>query len=114
MITEATYGGTPMKEPRSETWKRFRAIVNQTHRRGGQVLCPAFAVNRLSNVVAESTNLGKEFHFVTVADGMAVKGEVGDRIIDIELGVEKVARLVEQGHLVLIDNINKPAGMAQR
>ena len=114
MITEATYGGTPMKEPRSETWKRFRAVVNQTHRRGGQVLCPAFAGNRLSNVVSESTRLGSEFGFVTVADGMAVKGEVGERIIDIELGVEKVTRLVEQGHLVLIDQIDKPHGMTQR
>jgi len=114
MITEATYGGTPMKEPRSETWKRFRAIVNQTHHRGGQVLCPAFAGNRVSNVADEATHLGSEFGFVTVADGMAVKGEVGDRIIDIELGVEKVARLVEQGRLVLIDQINKPNGMAQR
>jgi len=114
MITEATYGGTPIKEPRSETWKRFRAVVNQTHRRGGQVLCPAFAGNRLSNVVDESTRLGKEFGFVTIADGMAVKGEVGERIIDIELGTEKVARLVKEGRLVLINQINKPAGMAQR
>lgn len=114
MITEATYGGTPMKEPRSETWKRFRAIVNQTHRRGGQVLCPAFAANRTSNVADESTRLGKEFNFVTVIDGMAGKGNPGERIIDIELGTEKVTRLVDDGHIVLIDQINKPAGMAQR
>ncbi len=114
MITEATYGGTPMKEPRSETWKRFRAIVNQTHRRGGQILCPAFGANRTSNVADESTRLGMEFDFTTVIDGMATKGEVGKRIIDIELGVEKVTRLVDQGHLVLIDQLNKPNGMAQR
>lgn len=114
MITEATYGSTPMSEPRAQTIARMQAEVARTLLAGGVVLLPTFAVGRLSILADAMTQLGQEMGFITILDGLGIKGSVGERIIDIELGTEKVQRLVESGYLILIDQINKPAGKTQR
>lgn len=114
LITEATYGAMPAKETRAQTWERFAEIVFRTHAKHGHVLCPAFAVNRLSNVASKSTELSAKAGFLTVVDGLAAKGNPGERIIDIELGERKVEQLINEGFLLLINQADKSIGMSQR
>ncbi|MBC7223522.1 MAG: MBL fold metallo-hydrolase [Anaerolineae bacterium] len=50
LITESTYGNRDHGEP-EEAEARLREIIQQTYRRGGKVIIPAFAVGRTQEVV---------------------------------------------------------------
>jgi len=115
LITEATNGALPMSSTRAETWTKYDKIVLETIANGGHVLCPAFAVNRISNVTSHIMNLAIQHGFKVVVDGLVARGEVGERIIDIELGTERVEKWVSQGHLIIINQEDvKYVGMPQR
>jgi len=50
LIIESTYGGRSHETP-EEAENALREVVNQTHRRGGKVIIPAFAVGRTQELV---------------------------------------------------------------
>lgn len=92
MITEGTNGNKAMLKPRGDIKTEFISTVNRIRMRGGQVLLPAFAKNRSSNVAMMLMESGIVPHI----DGLARK------LAEIE--ILNFAELVASGKIVIFEN----------
>lgn len=91
MITEATNGAKPMAKFRRQTDEEFVAALRSVERRGGSVLCPAFAKNRSSNIALKMVKAG----IVPHVDGLARK------LLEVE--VPNLEQLLREGKIVFFE-----------
>ena len=96
LITEATNGNRDIEESQEEMDTRLKALIEETHRKGGNVLCPVFMVNRGPNIVAKLVRLGFK---VFVAGGVrkTIKAEIEPALLDKWLA-DKTVMLIQNGN----------------
>ena len=94
LITEATNGNRDLEESQEEMDARLKTLIEETHRKGGNVLCPVFMVNRGPNIVAKLVRLGFK---VFVAGGVR-------KTLAVEVGQELVYKWLADGTVMFIQN----------